>query len=860
MKNSLLLLLTAVSALAAVPSGAQNSTETDRWPDGTVIDAWFKDSRTSALEDLGKCFVLTEHGVAADSTVLQTAAIQAVIDKAAEYAAGGSEAVVVVPAGTFLTASIFLRQGVNLYVAKGGKLKGSDRIGDYQVMMTRIEGQWCKYFPAVVNADGLTGVKICGPGTIDGNGLEFWRGYWQRRAWNPKLTNKDEQRPRLLFVSDCKDVEVSGLRFRNSPFWTTHFYKCENVRLLGLDIFAPAKPVRAPSSDAIDIDVCRNVLVKDCYMSVNDDAVVLKGGKGPYADKDGTNGSNEFILIEDCTYGFCHGCLTCGSESIHNRNVILRRIRVDDGQRLLWLKMRPDTPQLYEYISVENITGNVKHFVYIHPWTQYFDLQDRQDIPMSYARNITMSDCKLDVETFFNVEKSDQYELSGFCFRNLDITAKDPDCKRSYVNPFIMENVVVNGKDIGKTQGFVVNYDENKVPQYTLEDPLRFADGRKVGRKDWPARRAEILDIFQREMYGQLPPAPDTLILDTIEQGTTMAGFATRTQVRMWFRADRKGPSVDWLILAPKAAEGPVPTVLMLNYNGNHTVIADKEVLIPDLLSRGKTPMSSFARGSMQDADARSIIPANMILARGYAYVTACYEDVSPDPDGRKNQDANAYTGVFDLWGARDPEKDDNTTSLMAWAWALMRGMDMIERRQGLDASRVLVTGSSRLGKAALLAGAYDERFAVVVPNQTGGGGAPLSKRHFGENVQTEMHNFSHWYCKAYAKYIDNEGAMPFDQHLLLSCVAPRPLMVQGFDDAWYDTKGEFLALKAASPAWKLLGREGLPDVSFPADYERTAIGPYVAYYHRNLAHGIAAIDWQWMLDFADGYWTEKAG
>jgi hypothetical protein len=214
-----------------------------------------------------------------------------------------------------------------------------------------------------------------------------------------------------------------------------------------------------------------------------------------------------------------------------------------------------------------------------------------------------------------------------------------------------------------------------------------------------------------------------------------MAGFATRTQVRMWFRADRKGPSVDWLILAPKAAEGPVPTVLMLNYNGNHTVIADKEVLIPDLLSRGKTPMSSFARGSMQDADARSIIPANMILARGYAYVTACYEDVSPDPDGRKNQDANAYTGVFDLLGARDPEKDDNTTSLMAWAWALMRGMDMIERRQGLDASRVLVTGSSRLGKAALLAGAYDERFAVVVPNQTGGGGAPLSKRHFGENV-----------------------------------------------------------------------------------------------------------------------------
>ena len=121
----------------------------------------------------------------------------------------------------------------------------------------------------------------------------------------------------------------------------------------------------------------------------------------------------------------------------------------------------------------------------------------------------------------------------------------------------------------------------------------------------------------------------------------------------MTFRPDGSGPHIDCLIFYPADARGPVPAIITLNYNGNHTVIADKEVLIPDLLSRGKTPMSSFARGSMQDADARSIIPANMILARGYAYVTACYEDVSPDPDGRKNQDANAYTGVFDLWGAR---------------------------------------------------------------------------------------------------------------------------------------------------------------------------------------------------------------
>ncbi|MBR1927878.1 MAG: hypothetical protein IJ840_09070 [Bacteroidales bacterium] len=168
-----------------------------------------------------------------------------------------------------------------------------------------------------------------------------------------------------------------------------------------------------------------------------------------------------------------------------------------------------------------------------------------------------------------------------------------------------------------------------------------------------------------------------------------------------------------------------------------------------------------------------------------------------------------------------------------------------------LDESKVLLTGYSRLGKAALLAGAFDERFAVVVPNQTGGGGAPLTKRHFGENVQTEIHSFTHWFCRAYDKYEDNEAAMPFDQHMLLACVAPRPRMVQGFDKPWFDTKGEFLAMKAASPVWKFLGRPGLPEVDFPEDYSRAAIGTYMAYYHRDLEHGIAAIDWQWMLDFA---------
>jgi len=190
-----------------------------------------------------------------------------------------------------------------------------------------------------------------------------------------------------------------------------------------------------------------------------------------------------------------------------------------------------------------------------------------------------------------------------------------------------------------------------------------------------------------------------------------------------------------------------------------------------------------------------SYYPVSSILARGYAFVTACYNDVSadPNPSSLEEQNRYAYNRVFELWGPRDNTRTDNTTCLAAWAWALSRGMDMLERDSAIDASRVVLTGCSRLGKAALIAGAFDERFPVVVPNQTGGGGVPLAKRNYGENITTETRAFTHWYCRAYDKYAGHEDMMPFDQHMLLACIAPRALLVEGFDRAWFDTRGEFL-------------------------------------------------------------------
>lgn len=407
------------------------------FPDGTPIDKWFYETD---IPKTGKHYLLTDY-VKADTKTVYTKEIQSLIDYIAENGGG----TVVVPKGTFYTGAIFFRQGVNLCVEKGGMLKGSDDICDYPVCDTRIEGESCKYYPALINADGIDGFTIFGEGVIDGNGERSWKAFWQRREWNPQCTNKDEQRPRLIYISNCRNVTVSGLTLQNSHFWTNHLYKSKRVKYIGCRITSPSEPVGAPSTDAIDIDVCEDVLIKNCYFEVNDDSVVLKGGKGPYADTAPENGANERILVEDCEYGYCHGCLTCGSESIHNRNIIARRLKLDGIGRLLWLKMRPDTPQNYEFITLEDICGRVEaHFIDINPWTQFYDLKGRKDIPLSYADNITIRNCKVDCGTYLNVRKSpEQYRLSNFRFENLEITAENYGTKEDTVDGFETKNVSV---------------------------------------------------------------------------------------------------------------------------------------------------------------------------------------------------------------------------------------------------------------------------------------------------------------------------------------------------------------------------------------------------------------------------------
>ena len=393
----------------------------DVFPDGSVMEPWFSQVEEPGPEKLGKPYVITDYGILEDGRV-HTQELQNLIDRIS--AAGGG--VLVVPPGIFLTGTVFMKQGVHLWLQRDAVLKGSDDISDYPVMETRIEGETCPYFPGLIQGEHLKGLRIFGEGTLDGNGLRSWKAFWLRRTWNPACTNKDEQRTRLVFLHDCEDVVISGITMQNAQFWTNHLYRCHHVRYLNCRILSPAKPVRAPSTDAIDLDVCSDIHIKGCYMEVNDDAVVLKGGKGPWADQDGHNGPNERILVEDCTFGFCHACLTCGSESIHDRNVLMRRIRILGADKLLWLKMRPDTPQLYEWIRLEEIQGQTAHFLYIHPWTQFYDLKDRLDPPRSEARFISFERCHVTCDIFLDVETDRLYDLRDFSFRDLEIATSNP--------------------------------------------------------------------------------------------------------------------------------------------------------------------------------------------------------------------------------------------------------------------------------------------------------------------------------------------------------------------------------------------------------------------------------------------------
>lgn len=397
----------------------------------------------------------------------------------------------------------------------------------------------------------------------------------------------------------------------------------------------------------------------------------------------------------------------------------------------------------------------------------------------------------------------------------------------------------------GQPKGF--NYDESKVPDYTLPDPLKDEDAQAVDAKTWrESRREEILNLFKTHVYGVQPPAPENLKWEVYESSDdALGGKAIRKQVAVYFAGEKAGPKMDILLYIPKGLPKPAPAFVGLNFRGNHSVHSDPAITLnPNWMRPGtgivNNRATEEARGTSADRWA-----IEEIIDRGFALATIYYGDIDPDKhDEFKN-------GVHAL----HPElqnRGDNFTSIGAWAWGLSRAMDYFEHDQDIDQQRVAVIGHSRLGKTALWAGATDTRFAMVVSNNSGCGGAALARRRFGETVKRINTSFPHWFCENHKKYNDNEDELPVDQHELIALIAPRLVYVaSASEDRWADPRGEFLSAKHGSRVYDLLGRQGIPaDAEWPSPGEHIHTEA-VGYHLRDGKHTVTDFDWKRYLDFA---------
>jgi len=394
------------------------------------------------------------------------------------------------------------------------------------------------------------------------------------------------------------------------------------------------------------------------------------------------------------------------------------------------------------------------------------------------------------------------------------------------------------------------NYDEGKVPQYTLPEPLVTKSGKMVNTsQDWnKIRRPELIDIFKEHMYGNIPGELKIKTSRILEKGTNgLGGKAIRKQVLLSFEKNGKTLDMTMLIFLPKNIK-KAPLFIGLNFGGNHTVATDPEILVTNSWIRNNASQGITNNRANEKTRGAGINSwqAEKIIDAGYGLATIYYGDIDPDKDDFSD-------GVHSLFymGNQPKPAPGEWGSISAWAWGLSRAMDYLEKQPDIDAKKIIVMGHSRLGKATLWAGAIDQRFAIVISNNSGCGGAALSRRLYGETLKVMNKSFPHWLNDNNLGYDDDVNALPVDQHMLIALIAPRPVYIASAEeDQWADPKGEYLSGYYASSVYSLFGKKGFPSAEMPGINQPLMYD--VAYHIRSGGHAVTAYDWDQYIKFAN--------
>jgi hypothetical protein len=404
-------------------------------------------------------------------------------------------------------------------------------------------------------------------------------------------------------------------------------------------------------------------------------------------------------------------------------------------------------------------------------------------------------------------------------------------------------------ENLAKTSaGFPVNYEEDSVGSYTLPDLFTLSNGKKItDAKTWTEkRRPELLKLFETIQYGKMP-SPVYFAANVFDKGTlVLNGTAIRKQVTIYLTKDTSDHKVDLLIYLPVNATKPVPVLLNISFVANCQAVDDAGVRIGYTWTKEGKHIKADQSGRFSKMD------ISQFISQGIGFATLYYGDIEPDfKEGVKYGIRSQY-----LKPGQSVPAEDEWGAISAWAWGLSRVMDYLETDQQVDAKRIALQGTSRLGKTVLWAGAHDTRFKMVIASCSGEGGAAISRRNYGENIKhiTDTSRYYYQFAPAYHAYADKVNSLPFDAHALVALMAPRALLLQtGDTDYWSDPKGEFLAAVAAEPVYRLFGEKGPGTTQMPEAGDSSLLNKLGYYMHKG-GHGTIASDWPLFVNYMKKY------